>query len=205
MISFSESVERCNALTPVVYEFVRNEGKLYEESGPTRQRMEEAILAGKYDIKPFEKEFQTIAGRKEIYEKLAEILDYDEKSEEGTFLLAHRSWIGDQAGSCLEEYYRTELCHYLNVPMIHTDYCAVCKQGMTIEQFNHAYVGGSGGKRYCSEACYDTLFSNCVICGHRNLTCQVNQRTPFISEAKLECACDDCLLKKYNLSLCWIR
>jgi hypothetical protein len=84
--------------------------------------------------------------------------------------------------------------------MIHSGECAACKTKMTLSQIDAAYARTSDGP-YCSEACYDTLFANCVICGHRNMTCLRNQQTPYIHDAKLECACDECLQKKYNVSI----
>jgi len=201
----TEEIEKCAELMPAVYNHCCNDGEIYQQSEKIRQAMAVALGAGKYKIEEFSKPFAEIAGKKENVEKLALAIEAwnDEDKVEADFLRVHRSWIGSDVGKYLEEYYRTELCLFLKLPMIYTSQCAACKKNMTLTQMKEAYACSHEGP-YCTEACYDTLFADCIICGQKNMTCLVNQRTPFIKEAKLECACDACLMKKYGLGLRWI-
>jgi hypothetical protein len=196
-------LRKCKEMMDILYEFIRNDGKIYKESEPLRKRMEDALYAkylrGRpYNVIGFAIEFGLIAGSKNTVERLAREMDEmnDGDKKEGNFLRQHRTWIGDDAGKYLEEYYRTELCLHLNMPMVHSSHCAACQKPMTLAQCEKAISG-----KYCSDACYDTLFADCVICGQKNMTCLTNQKTPYIPSAKLECACDQCLQKKYNISI----
>lgn len=74
--------------------------------------------------------------------------------------------------------------------------CAVCSASTKKDLFTRY-----GGSYYCSEACWDSLFLPCNICGHKNLTCSTNLKHPYIFGAPLEQACDQCLQKKHNVGI----
>lgn len=187
--------------TDRLYDIIMNDAAAYKESETIRLAMQKSLLAGTYTHHRFIWQFANIAKNHARIERIAkEMTEFNDGDEtDAWFLRQHRSDIGDGAGKYLEEYYRIELCLQLNIPIIHSGHCETCKKAMSWEQQEESIHG-----RYCSDLCYELCFANCVICGQRNMTCVTNARTPYIREAKLEQACDACLLKKYNLSICTI-
>lgn len=77
-------------------------------------------------------------------------------------------------------------------------HCEVCDKQIKSAKEQYACYGGS---YYCSEACYDSLFVACTICGQKNMTCLQNAKHPYIFKAPLELACDQCLQKKHKVGI----
>lgn len=195
------SMEKCSELEDVLYEFIRNDGDIYrEKTTPILTMMERHLKEKTYETPSFVLMFEQLACSDKIVKKLAAVLkeENDGNEKDSKFYRENRFWIGTHTAPFLEEYYRTELCLHLKLGVISSRHCSACNKGLTLEQANE-----SQGKVWCSDKCYEVVWGliPCCICGKKNMTCTTNAKTPYIHGAALEQACDQCLQKKYGVSI----
>lgn len=102
--------DKCKDLADTLYEWVRNDGKVYKEKiSPLLTNMTEALKKKTYEPEAFVKAFSKIAWACARSLSIQIFEENDRAGNDHRFLLFNRYWIADLAAKDLEKYYKTEL------------------------------------------------------------------------------------------------